>query len=102
MSEQTGWVRDGTLMSPAGLEIDIRCGETWDNSITIKGPRAEEIVALVLALPKLVDALTELARCARAVNAKQHAGGPVHPEDWSLLCDAENAARAALREAGIA
>jgi len=46
------------------------------------------------------EALRELARCARTVDAKHHAGGPVHMEDWSLLYDAVNAARAILDKAG--
>jgi hypothetical protein len=59
-----GWVRDGTIVSSSGTEIDIRCDEDGETWITVKSNdiKAERIAALVLAAPKMLKALEELLR----------------------------------------
>ena len=105
MSKRVGWVRDGTLVSPAGQEIDVRCGETWDNSITVKGPRAEEIVPLVIAAPALAEALGNFVDYYTQAGIGACEEGHDDDEDEAPFSGDERynvrQARAALRKAGV-
>lgn len=54
---------------------------------------------LIAAAPDLYDALRDLVTVASPLLSKQHAGNRIYPEEWSILYDSVNRARAALKKA---
>ena len=50
--------------------------------------------------PELAEALKSLEEIASLINAKQHSGSKIRPDQWSDLFEECNNARAALKKAG--
>ena len=56
---------------------------------------------LFAAAPDLLKALDDLQSQAFYMNSLQHAGLDLKPMDWSRLDDLTNAARVAIKKAGV-
>lgn len=67
------WKRDGTIVGPEGIEIDIRTDAKGRNWITVKGAtdkEAERVAALILGAPRVYKKLKDLRDRMRKMGNK--------------------------------
>jgi len=78
----TPWVRDGTIMSPDHLEIDLRLDDKGENWITIKGDKDKVVEANAEFIVRAVNSHEELVEAC--IIAEQNLS-PIYSSDHLVI-----------------